>query len=100
MTDTVAGMGNYRRVAPVIEARQLTSTNAEELAAWCGGEVVHEARVPSMGWPAEHYPLVSLSRMSPRFRPRLTQGWWLIKVGSDTFESLSNKDFEREYAPA
>ncbi len=31
-------MGQYRKKPVVIEARQITETNSEEIAVWCGGE--------------------------------------------------------------
>lgn len=75
-----------------IEAMQITLDNVDEVAQWCGGEVIREAKAsdPTDVWTAVTVPMIS----GP---VDLAVGYYVIKNSRGRFEGMTATAFHQKY---
>lgn len=85
-------MANYSRITESVEAEQLTADNAEDIARWCGGQVIRETspRDPEDVFLGVNVPTLNGNQ-------RLTQGMFLVKKEDGTFDLRGATAFLSEY---
>jgi hypothetical protein len=90
-------MSLYRKKPVVIEARQLTFSNADELAEWCGGAVVMVGNAPKSG---DDRPVPALTVETLEGPMTFRPPWWVIKGVKGEFYGCKADVFAASYDPA
>lgn len=82
----------FRKKPVVIEAMPFRRENAEEVASWCGGQVVHDVK------PSDHDDVATWVRI-PTLEGVMTAqlGDWVIKGVQGEFYPVKNDIFEATY---
>jgi len=75
-----------------VEAVQVTSENIDQIARWCGGEVVREGKASD---PTDVYQAVTVPRVNGPIDARL--GYYVIKNSRGRFEVSSPEIFEKKF---
>lgn len=84
-------MGLFRKKPVVVEARQVTVFNIDELEHWCGG-TVHNWHV------AAKYRVISIPTLEGVMEAHV--GDWIIRGVADEFYPCKDSIFQATYEPA
>jgi hypothetical protein len=88
-------MSKYRKRPVVIEAERFTGDNGNDIARWCGGKVVHDAK-PSDPTDVRVYVKI------PTLEGVMTadRGDWIIRGVQGEFYPCKPDIFDATYEPA
>lgn len=84
----------YSRKGQVVEANQLTKTNGEAVAIWCGGHYFESSNALNAD---EKYAEINLN--TPDGPARASEGDYIVKNPAEDFRVFKEHDFLRTYEP-
>lgn len=90
-------MKTYRKKPVEIQAWQLTPENVAEVATWCGGRVVEEAKSSD---PYDVYIGLDIPTLEGVMRAEVSSGDYVIKGVVGEFYSCRGDVFEKTYEDA
>lgn len=88
-------MPRYRRIPQIIEAKQLTPENVDEIARWCGGDIVTETNPRDS---EDTYQAINVPTLNGN--ERLSMGMFIYRdPESGRFVLTGARDFAQMYEP-